>query len=199
MCKLIQAILKKNGISCDYLADPWKMPETLAKKSYELIILDICFQGNFSLGKQILKKIKESDLYDGKILMLSRKDSDIEVEYCIEAGAWDYIFKPIDEAVIVSKVLLSLGYIEKAKESLYFYETKTKEKNVNLKQTAQVFKSSYNKLTLLYDRYIKQGTLIHLKNKLDKKIIFKVTGASFDPVKMMYLIDLEKKGDGLYE
>lgn len=103
--EIARNILKENiyNHDVDTLNDPIGLMEQLEKKDYDLIITDLVMP-NLN-GIDIIHQVKENDQYsDIKVLVLTSVTSKDKLAECFEAGAADYITKPIDEIEFSARV-----------------------------------------------------------------------------------------------
>lgn len=105
---LLEMKLKNIGESVKAFTNGAEAYEAIKKEQPQLVILDIMLPG--MEGFEILKKIKKDDvLKDIKVLMLTSKYSDRDVERGFELHADEYMNKPfkIKELVLRVKRLLN--------------------------------------------------------------------------------------------
>jgi DNA-binding response OmpR family regulator len=79
-----------------------------------LILLDLMLPGTD--GLTICRELRE--IFDGPILIFTARDSDIDQVIGLEAGADDYVAKPIDPMVLLARTRALLRRVEKGAEQL---------------------------------------------------------------------------------
>ena len=97
---LIRMSLEKAGYSCTCAYDGAEAAELLEHSRYDLILLDIMLPK--LTGLEVCQQIREFS--NVPIIMLTAKDNDMDKIMGLEYGADDYIMKPFDEEIIVSKL-----------------------------------------------------------------------------------------------
>ena len=107
--KLLSVILTREGFevitSTDSLA---ALPLTIEHQP-ELLLLDIMMPG--LSGLELLGLLKANNLTDSiPVLMVTARTQGADVKAALEAGAFDYVKKPLDEVEIVARVRSALRY-----------------------------------------------------------------------------------------
>ena len=74
--------------------------EQIRKFEPDIVLLDVMLPGKD--GLEICKDLRNE--YDGPILMLTARDSDIDQVLGLEFGADDYIIKPVEPRVLLARV-----------------------------------------------------------------------------------------------
>ena len=77
-----------------------------------LILLDLMLPGTD--GLTICRELRE--IFDGPILIFTARDSDIDQVIGLEAGADDYVAKPIDPMVLLARTRALLRRVDKGAE-----------------------------------------------------------------------------------
>jgi len=101
ICESIKMILEYEEHEVEYSTDPIKGLELLAKKNFEVLLLDI--QMPQMSGFEILNTIKEKKI-DINVIIITAHSSIENAIKATKAGAFDFLEKPIDR----DKLLLSL-------------------------------------------------------------------------------------------
>lgn len=77
--------------------------KTLAKGGIDVIFLNMFIEGVSSYD--FLKQIKDDEIYKNIPVIMMSSDSDIElVVRCIEAGAEDYLVKPLNQTLLRARL-----------------------------------------------------------------------------------------------
>jgi two-component system sensor histidine kinase/response regulator len=101
--KSIQELLQYLGFACDYIQDGRAAEEFLAAHpEIDIVLLDINLGLDLS-GIELLPKLRKQNKYAQYIMFTSEDKLQVGVE-CMRKGAYDYITKPFDEYVFISKV-----------------------------------------------------------------------------------------------
>lgn len=100
LARLTVDYLQGQGFSVDHLPDGSQLQHQLRQASPELIILDWMLPGTD--GYELCRRIRPE--YDGRIMMLTAKDDGVDQILALEVGADDYVTKPIEPRVLLSRV-----------------------------------------------------------------------------------------------
>jgi CheY-like chemotaxis protein len=101
--ELIQEVLAMEGHTCDHAENGAVALERVRVKKYDLVIMDRNMPK--MTGLQALQMIRTTPaLYDLKVLMCTSASVTREVEEAFEAGATDYILKPINLQMLAGKI-----------------------------------------------------------------------------------------------
>ena len=103
ICELEQYALKNNGFETAGFGDGKSFFEACRKQLPELVILDIMLPDQN--GLDILKTFREGvDTRNIPVVMVTAKDSEIDVVKCLDQGADDYISKPFGLMEFISRI-----------------------------------------------------------------------------------------------
>lgn len=106
--ELIKDILTMHGHTMDLAANGSEAVAFVVKKPYDLVIMDRNMPKTD--GVQAVAIIRSNPKYKSlKILMCTSVSVTREVDEAFEAGANDYILKPINMTQLVTKVAKALG------------------------------------------------------------------------------------------
>ena len=103
ICELEQYALHNNGFETTGFGDGKSFFAACEKKLPQLVILDIMLPDQS--GLDILRQFRQgADTHDIPVVMVTAKDSEIDVVKCLDQGADDYISKPIKMHILVSRL-----------------------------------------------------------------------------------------------
>ncbi len=103
ICELEQYALKTNGFETEGFCDGKSFFAACENMLPELVILDIMLPDQS--GLEILKLFHEkSDTRNIPVVMVTAKDSEIDVVKCLDQGADDYITKPFGLMEFISRI-----------------------------------------------------------------------------------------------
>jgi len=107
--KLLSMILGREGFEVITTTSSLKaLPLTIEHRP-ELLLLDIMMPG--LSGLELLAQLKANNVTDSiPVLMVTARTQGSDVKAALEAGAFDYIKKPLDEVEIVARVHSALRY-----------------------------------------------------------------------------------------
>lgn len=118
---LIKAWLEEAGHSCVHYSDGQAMIDALAGgTTYDLLILDWLLPG--LTGKDVLCWIRQHIGWDLPVVFMTALDSEENVVSALQAGADDYMVKPIRQMEMLARLTAlarRLGIVERPQESLY--------------------------------------------------------------------------------
>ena len=112
ICELEQYALKNNGFETAGFGDGKSFFEACRKQLPELVILDIMLPDQN--GLDILKTFREGvDTRNIPVVMVTAKDSEIDVGKCLDQGADAYISKPFGLMEFISRIRAVLRRTQK--------------------------------------------------------------------------------------
>ncbi len=104
----VDELLSSFGYSSLYTLEPEFLFEILESKPVDLILLDVHMPGED--GVSLLKKVKNHSVFSSiPVIMLTGDTDERLLEKCFEAGAMDFINKPIHDIVLKSRVKSALS------------------------------------------------------------------------------------------
>ena len=107
--RLLTLILGREGFDVISTSDSLKAVSLTVEHSPHLILLDIMMPG--LSGLEILQLLKLNNLTQSvPVVMVTARTKGQDVRAALEAGAFDYIKKPLDEIEIVARVHSALRY-----------------------------------------------------------------------------------------
>ncbi len=165
----LYTLLKEKVEYVDSCYTGYEAIEKIKSNHYDLILCDIIMEKGTGLEVLDFLNLEKKKVFVIMISALSQK-SDILEAY--NKGAVDFINKPIDEDILMSKVINLLSYIKEDDNKIYFdnnlKEVYIDSKNINLTRT------EYEILYLLY----LNSPIVFSKDQLNNKIWFNNKGMS---------------------
>jgi CheY-like chemotaxis protein len=100
---LVSRMLAQRGYTVASAAGGEEALALLQERAYDLVLLDVMMPG--INGLEVLRRIKsEPGLRATPVIMMSALDEMDSVFRCIEMGAQDYLFKPLDQVLLRGRV-----------------------------------------------------------------------------------------------
>ncbi len=168
--KIVEAVLKKNKFKVITTTTPDKFLETLKKTSPSICLIDLNLDTTSGEGFQLIKAIRNKRGFDIPLLVLSRRSSNDDISHAMQVGATDYIQKPIDEAILVSKIGFALNLYEDDTPKFTF--KKVSETLGECEVTTKFDIQSVDELgiTILSKSLISKGTQIEVSGQMIDEI-----------------------------
>ena len=103
LSKLLEYNLERAGLTCHLSSSGEDGLEQLARKSFDLVLLDIMLPGID--GFEICRRIRQNQLYkDLPIIMLTAKGEEIDRILGFELGIDDYVMKPFSPRELTLRI-----------------------------------------------------------------------------------------------
>lgn len=99
LAELTAEYFRQNGMSVAIEARGDRALKRFASEKPRVVLLDLMLPG--ADGLTICRELREA--FDGPILILTARDSDIDQVIGLEAGADDYVAKPVDPMVLLAR------------------------------------------------------------------------------------------------
>ncbi len=109
LAELTAAYLEQNGLRIATEARGDRAMERFTRERPRLVLLDLLLPGKDGLS--ICRELRR--VHDVPILILTAKDTDIDHVIGLEAGADDYVMKPVDPMVLLARVRALLRRAER--------------------------------------------------------------------------------------
>ncbi len=107
---LIDHCLADTGCQTRLMQDPVEALALLDKEKYDMVLLDIRMEAMD--GMEVLDSIKHNEhIKDTPVLMISALDDFKTIRKCMEKGAIDYIAKPFEKILLLSRIQSCLGLL----------------------------------------------------------------------------------------
>lgn len=105
LLRTVRAVLEKAGFSVTTALDGYVALEKIQLEKFNLIITDLNMPHQFN-GFRLIKAIRDDDRNKkSPIMVLTGRNSSPDVIRSVEAGADEYVVKPIDFDILLSKVV----------------------------------------------------------------------------------------------
>jgi DNA-binding response OmpR family regulator len=107
----MRAALEADGHAVDDAGSGGQALERLAARRYELVLLDIGLGGPPD-GVEVCRRLRGADT-DVYIMMLTARDGEADIVLALEAGADDYVAKPVGIAELRSRTRAALRRVRR--------------------------------------------------------------------------------------
>jgi len=104
LCQLLSQYLAKQGFSLSTCNEGQLAPQAIIDQQPELVVLDLMLPGMDGLS--ICREVRTS--YQGKILVLTASDDDMDQVAALEMGADDFVTKPLQPRVLLARIRMLL-------------------------------------------------------------------------------------------
>lgn len=105
--------LQQNGLKVVIEPDGDKAIASFQREQPRIVLLDWMLPGKD--GLTICRELRQ--IYSGPILIFTAKDSDIDQVIGLEAGADDFVSKPVEPMVLLARIRALLRRLEQAQEA----------------------------------------------------------------------------------
>ncbi|MEO8061177.1 MAG: response regulator [Pseudomonadota bacterium] len=109
LAELTATYLEQNGLRIAVEGRGDRAIERFARERPRLVLLDLLLPGKDGLS--ICRELRKH--HDVPILMLTARDTDLDHVIGLEAGADDYVMKPVDPMVLLARVRALLRRVER--------------------------------------------------------------------------------------
>lgn len=99
--KLLSALLKKNNIAVDWVEQGDAAYNRVYSDGYDCLVLDWMMPG--MNGIELCRRLRDEE-YEGKILLLTAKDTIDDKVEGLNSGADDYLVKPFDIKELIARL-----------------------------------------------------------------------------------------------
>ena len=106
------AALASDGHAIDEAADGTAALDRLAARPYDVVLLDVGL-GGAPDGVEVCRRLRAADT-DVYIMMLTARDGEADIVLALEAGADDYVGKPVGIAELRSRARAALRRVRRA-------------------------------------------------------------------------------------
>src|SRR4051794_40521305 len=108
------AALASDGHAIDEAADGAAALDRLAARAYDVVLLDIGL-GGAPDGVEVCRRLRGTDT-DVYIMMLTARDGEADIVLALEAGADDYVTKPVGIAELRSRARAALRRVRRTSD-----------------------------------------------------------------------------------
>lgn len=185
----LSLLLKKNDMNIVTCNDVKDFFHKVVEVQPSLCLIDLNLGGHEGFGFGIIGSIRKKIGNDLIIIVMSRRSSHEDINHALEIGANDYIQKPIDENILLSKLDL---FLNKNISDIKFPKRKVPTGSGECYFDVPMSIHSLNESQIfLYSRsYIAKGSLISLHNDFFKGQKFGVQSVTLDRELGGYILEI---------
>lgn len=145
---VIEEMLDEHGLDYYGLSDPTKITDVLTFRAADLILLDLYMPQRS--GLETLMDLKNDHRFEPiPVIMLTAETDKIMVSQCLDAGAMDYLNKPVDSVELQARIRSALK-ITSLNKKLSERNTELDNKNKELQKfTGMIVHDLKNPLTVI--------------------------------------------------
>lgn len=172
--KILEAILMKNKFKVVTTTNAERFLDTLKRTSPSICLVDLNLDKTTGEGFQLIKAIRNKRGFEIPLLVLSRRSSNEDISYALQVGATDYIQKPIDEAILLSKISFALNLYQDESTKFTFKKVPESLASCNITSEFEIQNIDELGITIISKSLISKGTKVEISGEL----IDNVTGKS---------------------
>ena len=111
--KLVKSWLEEYGYFCHHFPDANRLLKRLASESYDLFIID--WELPDINGDVVVRRLRNDYEFDSPVLFTTNRDSEKDIVAGLEAGADDYLIKPLRKQELKARIQAVLRRLDKNK------------------------------------------------------------------------------------
>ena len=185
---LIQVILKKNDYTVKTCKDTKEFFSQVIEYKPNLCLVDLNIGDYDGFGFGIIELIRKKIGHDLIIIVMSRRNAPGDINRALESGANDYIQKPIDENILISKLNVFLD--KHADDNFPERPIPTGDQDCVFDVPMNITSISEESIFLYSRSYIAKGSLISLHNYFFKGFKFGVQSVTLNRELGGYIIEV---------
>lgn len=196
LCKMMNEYFSIENIDLDFCITGKSWPVLLKRHTYDAIILDLALPEEN--GLTILKKIVAAS--DIPVLLLTAQGSDVDHIFALELGAADYIDKPCNPKVLVSRIKKTINNRHNNHQTSLNQEIKMGNLIVNINERRACINHQEVKLTVTEFKILELLTSVKGKGFTKNEISLFALGrktVEFDRSLDAHIYKLRKKLEGV--
>ena len=140
------------------------------KNRPDVCLVDLNLESAEGAGFNILKVIRNKYGKEISVIIISRRFSEDDIQYALKNGANDYVTKPLDDMILISKVNSCFGKMFKESSALPFYAVATTNRDAYLELSFTVLSLHEDCILILSSQFIAKGNLVKVSGGLTDKI-----------------------------
>jgi len=187
---LVTKVLGKHGYESESVSKIEDFFQKFVEYKPHLCIVDLNLGDYEGFGYKIIEMMRKKIGNEIIIIVMSRRNSDEDIKKALEAGANDYIQKPIDENIIIAKLNV---FLDKADDEIQFpfYAIPAGDSECYFQVPLKIYSMNEERITIYSNNYIAKGSLIELNNDFLASRSFTVGSVTLDRESGGYYVHLD--------
>ncbi len=136
----------------------------------DLCVVDLNLESSKGAGYEILKVIRKKFGNQIKIVIVSRRSQEDDIQKGLELGADDYITKPLDKTTVQCKINAVLGDMYKDSSSLPYFAVPSASRESYIELDLEVMSLTEEEVVFKSSNFISKGNKIRMTGELFEKI-----------------------------
>jgi DNA-binding response OmpR family regulator len=186
---LIKAFLKNTEYELEICTTAKDFFEKVVTFKPHLCLVDLNIEEHSGFGFKIIDLMRKKIGKDVTLIVMSRRSADQDIEEALRCGANDYIQKPLDKALLISKLNIFLG--DKSDVKFPFYGIPTSERECTYDIDIEIYRVSEKEVRLSSPSFIAKGTLVKLYGELFAGRFYTIQETVKDNATGTYLATIE--------
>ncbi|PIK15338.1 response regulator [Halobacteriovorax sp. JY17] len=144
--------------------------EEFNKFTPDLCIVDLNLETSKGAGYEILRAIRKKFGNQIKIVIVSRRFAEVDIQKGLDLGADDYITKPLDKTTVQCKINAVLGDMYKESSSLPYFAVPSTSRDSYIELDLNLVSLDEEGVTFKSFNFISKGNKIKMTGKLFQSI-----------------------------
>lgn len=136
----------------------------------DLCVVDLNLEASKGAGYEILRAIRKKFGNQIKIVIVSRRSQEEDIQKGLDLGADDYITKPLDKTTVQCKINAVLGDMYKDSSSLPYFAVPSNSRESHIELDLEVVKLTEESVTFKSSNFISKGNKVRMTGELFEKI-----------------------------
>lgn len=186
----LKVVLKKNDFNVESSTSMKEFFEKVMTFKPHLCLVDLNIGEFNGVGFKILEMLRKKIGNDIIILIMSRRDSNTDINHALESGANDYIQKPLDELILINKLNL---FLERNSDDsdLPFLTIASGEQDASFLIPLTLYSLSEEYIKIISKNYIAKNTYINAVDGVFSGHKFMIKDVEFSREENAYILKIE--------
>lgn len=186
----LKVILKKNDFTVESSTNMKEFFEKVLSFKPHLCLVDLNIGEFNGVGFKILEMLRKKIGNEIIILIMSRRNSNSDINHALESGANDYIQKPLDELILINKLNL---FLERNSDDsdLPFLAIASGEQEAKFQIPLTLYSLNEEYIKILSKNYIAKNTYIKIEDGAFGAHKFMIKDVEFNREENAFILKLE--------